>query len=76
VECDDCCRLFVTVAVHLTTQLLELFDHVDTDGSGGVSWDEFSSFVIAAGIAATLQVTKDLEFEVCGLPTRAVWVQS
>ena len=58
----------VAVAVLLTTQLLELFDHVDTDGSGGVTWDEFSSFVIAAGVAATLQITKDLEFEVC-IPT-------
>jgi hypothetical protein len=54
----------------VTEQLLHLFNAIDTDGSDGVTWDEFSSFIIAAGIAASHHSLKALEFAYVEQPGR------
>ena len=58
------CVLLCHAAVAIVKRLSELFDRIDTDGSGGVDWYEFSEFCIEAGIVSTFTATKPLEFEV------------
>lgn len=55
-------------------RLAELFERIDTDGSGGVDWLEFSEFCIESGKLSTMASTKPIQFEVrysaCAFNTR------
>ena len=56
----------------LTEQLLYLFEAIDVDGSQGVSWDEFSMFIISSGIAASERDIKPLQFQFVEGPARGL----